>query len=406
MAPIDIERSKAHHAELTSIRGCTQAHHPLWRALLSYRWSTALSLAQDQGYTGVRTARGLAHQLCDHYRSRGGAKRRVEALRDYISTMESEAESGRDLSTEFDELAQLWEVPNVAPSIKPTRRQKREVDERDKQIQRLRRQQERAQRKREREVKESGSGNGNGNGNGNGESTRATEPPARLTHAREDQSASGPEPRALERLIIAPASDPYARHQALIDLASDIARELPPPSLPDHPIGRQYTGVAAPETRAAWIDYVDQVARRWPGPLNAHDLARITGAPVRWTNKIVGEWKALLERGLTEDQRRSMALAMSAEAEAIAREALALVQSSGDERLKAAGLKLALDSLARRQSLIGADQISLQAPVEVSSGDWTEQAAAAGLSAEDLKDIGDIASRAMSRRDAEKNSKS
>ena len=396
MAPIDIERSKAHHAELTSIRGCTQAHHPLWRALLSYRWSTALSLAQDQGYTGVRTARGLAHQLCDHYRSRGGAKRRVEALRDYISTMESEAESGRDLSTEFDELAQLWEVPNVAPSIKPTRRQKREVDERDKQIQRLRRQQERAQRKREREVKESG----------NRKSTRATDTPAPLIHAREDQSAASPEPRALERLVIAPASDPYSRHQALIDLASDIARELPPPFLPDHPIRNEFVGRAAPETRAAWIDYVDQVARRWPGPLNAHDLARITGAPIRWTNKIVGEWRALLERGLTEDQRRSMALAMSAEAEAIAREALALVQSSGDERLKAAGLKLALDSLARRQSLIGADQISLQAPVEVSSGDWTEQAAAAGLSAEDLKDIGDIASRAMSRRDAEKNSKS
>ena len=400
MASIDIESSKAHLTALSSIRGCTQAHHPLWRALLSYRWSAALSLAQDQGYTGVRTARGLAHQLCDHYRSRGGAKRRVEALRDYISTMESEAESGRDLSTELLSLAQLWEVPNVAPSIKPTRRQKREVDERDKQIQRLRRQQEREIKKREREVKESGSGSGNG------ESTRATEPPARLTYAREDQSAASPEPRALERLIIAPASDPYARHQALIDLAHDIARELPPPSLPDHPIGRQYTGVAAPETRADWITYVDQVARRWPGPLNAHDLARITGAPVRWTNKIVGEWRALLERGLTEDQRRSMALAMSAEAEAIAREALALVQSSGDERLKAAGLKLALDSLTRRQSLIGADQISLQAPVEVSAGDWTEQAAAAGLSAEDLKDIGDIASRAMSRRDAEKNSKS
>jgi len=195
-------------------------------------------------------------------------------------------------------------------------------------------------------------------------------------------------------VIIAPASDPYYRHQALVDLAQEIARELPPPTLPDHTIGKAFTGRAPADTRAEWISYIDQVARRWPGPFNAQDLAKITGAPVRWTHQLIGEWKALLERGITEEQRRSMALSLGAEAEAIAREALALVQSSGDERIKAGGLKLALDALARRQSLIGADKIALEARIEVSQGSWTEHAAAAGLTGDELRQIGDIASRA------------
>jgi hypothetical protein len=93
-----------------------------------------------------------------------------------------------------------------------------------------------------------------------------------------------------------------------------------------------------------------------------------------------------------------MALSLGAEAEAIAREALALVQSSGDERIKAGGLKLALDALARRQSLIGADKIALEARIEVNQGSWTEHAAAAGLTGDELRQIGDIASRALSRR--------
>ena len=133
--------------------------------------------------------------------------------------------------------------------------------------------------------------------------------------------------------------------------------------------------------------------------MTAHDVSKITGAPVKWTHQLVGEWRALLERGITEDQRRSMALSMGAEAEAIAREALALVQSSGDERIKAAGLKLALDSLARRQSLIGVDKIALEARVEVTQGAWRDHAAAAGLSGDELRQIGDIASRALSRKD-------
>lgn len=135
--------------------------------------------------------------------------------------------------------------------------------------------------------------------------------------------------------------------------------------------------------------------------MTAHDLAKVTGAPVAWTHKLVGEWRALLERGITEDQRRSMALSMGAEAEAIAREALALVQSSGDERIKATGLKLALDSLARRQSLIGADKVALEARIEVSQGNWTDHAAAAGLTGDELRQIGDIASRALSRKEEE-----
>ena len=216
-----------------------------------------------------------------------------------------------------------------------------------------------------------------------------------------EESTTSPEPRALERVIIAPASDPYYRHQSLVNLAQSIAQELPPPSLPDHTIGKEFTGRASGDLRATWLDYIDQVSRRWPGPFTAHDLTKITGAPVRWTFKLMEEYRALLERGITEERRRSMALTMTAEAEAIAREALALVESSGDERIKATGLKLALDALARRQSLIGADKIALEARVEVTSGSWTDHAAAAGLTGDELRQIGDIASRAISRKGSE-----
>jgi len=299
--------------------------------------------------------------MIEIYRTRRNSAARLTQLSSYIEDMTHEAESGLNIRELFAELADQWGLIPEPDQGKATMKQKK--------ARRL----------------------------GDIALARNARPRALSARTREETPAP-PEPRALERVIIAPASDPYMRHQALVDLAQEIARELPPPSLPDHKIGRQYTGIAPADTRAEWISYIDQVARRWPGPLNAHDVAKITGAPVAWTHKLVNEWKALLERGITEEQRRSMALSLGAEAEAIAREALALVQSSGDERIKAGGLKLALDALARRQSLIGADKIALEARIEVSQGSWTEHAAAAGLTGDELRQIGDIASRALSRR--------
>ena len=359
---ISPQRSLDLFAEVKKIKGATRIHQAIWKRLLTALWYEALELARANSLTGAKTARGLSLMMLEIYRGRRNSKARLTQLSSYIETMSTEAESGLNIRELFAELADQWGLIAEPDEGRETRRQKKMKEESEKTLKR----------------------------------SCATRAPAPPTRTREETPAP-PEPRALERVIIAPASDPYYRHQALVDLAQDIARELPPPSLPDFPIRQDFTGRAPADTRAEWLAYIDQVARRWPGPFTAHDLAKITGAPVRWTHKLLAEWRALLERGLTEEQRRSMALSLGAEAEAIAREALALVQSSGDERLKAAGLKLALDSLARRQSLIGADKISLEARVEVSQGSWTEHAAAAGLTGDELRQIGDIASKAMSR---------
>ena len=355
------QRSEELFNELKKIKGATRIHQAIWKRLLTAQWYEALELARANSLTGAKTARGLSLMMIEIYRGRRNSSARLAQISSYIEAMSAEAESGLNIRELFAELADQWGLIPEPDQGKATMKQKK--------ARRL----------------------------GDIALARNARPRALSARTREETPAP-PEPRALERVIIAPASDPYMRHQALVDLAQEIARELPPPSLPDHKIGRQYTGIAPADTRAEWISYIDQVARRWPGPLNAHDLAKITGAPVAWTHKLVNEWKALLERGITEEQRRSMALSLGAEAEAIAREALALVQSSGDERIKAGGLKLALDALARRQSLIGADKIALEARIEVSQGSWTEHAAAAGLTGDELRQIGDIASRALSRR--------
>ena len=382
---ISPENSLEIMSEIRKLKGATRAHQALWKRLLTGQWYEALELARVSSFTGSKTARGLTHVLCDLYRSRRNSKARLLKITSYIELMTTEAENGLNIRDVLSPLADQWSLEPAPDGGRPTRRQKKVIEERGK---------------GKRRTGTRGTGTGTGTGKGARELTCATPHPARSTLAREE-SATSPEPRALERVIIAPASDPYYRHQSLVDLAQSIAQELPPPSLPDHKIGRQFTGIAPADTRAEWLAYIDQVTRRWPGPFTAHDLAKITGAPVAWTHKLVNEHRALLERGITEEQRRSMALTMTAEAEAIAREALALVESSGDERIKATGLKLALDALARRQSLIGADKIALEARVEVTSGAWTDHAAAAGLTGDELRQIGDIASRAISRKGSE-----
>ena len=375
---LSIESALEIYETIKKIRGCTRAHRAIWQRLLVGQWYEALELARANSLEGTKTARGLSALLLSAYRARKNGQARLQKISDHIELMTTEAESGLNLRELFSPLADQWSLEPAPDEGRATRRQKKAREQSEKAV----------KREGKRALKPS----------------CAERPPAPLTRTREEPHTEPPAPvlapRA-ERVIIAPASDPYYRHFALVELAQEIARELPPPSLPDHPIGQEYTGRATGDRRAEWITYIDQVARRWPGPLTPQDLSKITGAPVRWTNKLLEEWRALLERGITEDQRRSMALSMGAEAEAIAREALALVQSSGDERIKATGLKLALDSLARRQSLIGADKVALEARIEVSQGSWTDHAAAAGLTGDELRQIGDIASRALSRKDEE-----
>ena len=364
------------------------------------QWYEALELARANSLTGSKTAVGLSRIMCEIYRSRRSSKARVTLIMNYVEEMVSEAESGLDIKAVLSPLADQWSLDPDPDQGRGTNAQKTTINKARKQAEIKAHRQKQAEGKGKRKGGGKGKGKGEGKSKGKRSCADLTSRPPTLAHAREAGSKDTA-PVVVERVLIAPASDPYYRHQPLVDLAQGIARELPPPDLPDFPIRQEFTGRAPSTTRAAWIAYVDEVARRWPAPLNAHDLNKITGAPVRWTQQIIKDWRALLERGITEDQRRSMALALSAEAEAIAREALALVQSSGDERLKAAGLKLALDSLARRQSLIGADKINLEARVEVSTGSWTDHAAAAGLTGDELRQIGDIASRAISREGTE-----
>ena len=401
---IDVERSLEIFDELKRCKGATRAHKAIWKRLLVGQWYEALELARANSLTGSKTAVGLSRIMCEIYRSRRSSKARVTLIMNYVEEMVSEAESGLDIKAILSPLADQWSLDPDPDQGRGTNAQKTTINKARKQaeIKAHRQKQAEGKRKRKGGGKGRGKGEGKSEGKSEGEGTCAdrTSRPPTLAHAREAR-VKDTAPVVVERVLIAPASDPYYRHKPLVDLAQGIARELPPPDLPDFPIRQEFTGRAPSTTRAAWIAYVDEVARRWPAPLNAHDLNKITGAPVRWTQQIIKDWRALLERGITEDQRRSMALALSAEAEAIAREALALVQSSGDERLKAAGLKLALDSLARRQSLIGADKINLEARVEVSTGSWTDHAAAAGLTGDELRQIGDIASRAISREGTE-----
>lgn len=385
---IDVERSLEIFDELKRCKGATRAHKAIWKRLLVGQWYEALELARSNSLTGSKTAVGLSRIMCEIYRSRRSSKARVTLIMNYVEEMVSEAESGLDIKAILSPLAEQWSLDPDPDQGRGTNAQKTTINKARKQAEIKAHRQKQAEGKRKRKGKGKRSC---------ADRTSRTHVPAHVREAGPKDTA----PVVVERVLIAPASDPYYRHQSLVDLAQGISRELPPPSLPDHMIGLQYIGRAEGDVRASWIAYVDEVARRWPAPLTAQDLNKITGAPMRWTQAILKDWRALLERGITEDQRRSMALALSAEAEAIAREALALVQSSGDERLKAAGLKLALDSLARRQSLIGADKISLEARVEVSSGSWTDHAAAAGLTGDELRQIGDIASRAISRESAE-----
>ena len=214
------------------------------------------------------------------------------------------------------------------------------------------------------------------NKNKNALSTRATSRPASQSHGRTH--------------VLYPAQyKSFARSQR-----EDRLREsIPIPHLPDDPREWLRDG----EMRSNWIVYIDEIARRYPVPLSPREIHRISEAPLRFCNSVFKEWKGLLAKGITEQDRRGLAIALSMEAEAIAREAMLLATSSEDDRVSMAGLKLALDSLDRRTSLLGLDKIALEMTVSHKGLSWEAQAKEAGLTDQDLKAIGDIASKALSQ---------
>jgi len=362
---MNIEKSAENALEaLNGVRGAKK-HRAIWQNAICGRFLEAVSMTQTLGYA-VSTVEGAVNTLAQLYfdKPKSNNKTKVRLLLNYVLELVREAETGRNVRLELDHIAQRLELAPVALTmeVKPTVKQM-----------------SKAKRLNKKKAKEQRTL----------ESTCTTAEPAHTTRTREDMGST---------VILAPARDPWFKSSSLAQRAQDIALELPPPQVPNGYRGRESVGLAKGDERAEWIFYIDQIQRRWPAPLTASDLNRITGAPVRWCYALLEEWKALLARGISEDQRRSLALSLSAEAEAIAREALALVSGSEDERVKAGALKLALDALGRRQSLAGLDKITLEAKIETKSQNWTEQAAAAGLSADELKQIGDITSRALSRK--------
>ena len=107
--------------------------------------------------------------------------------------------------------------------------------------------------------------------------------------------------------------------------------------------------------------------------------------------------RALQAQGLDSAARRASALALSAEAEAISREALALAMSSDDERARGGALKLALDALDRRAKILQVHTVELEAPHVVEEMSLNERLERLGLNESDLKDIADIASKALTK---------
>lgn len=201
------------------------------------------------------------------------------------------------------------------------------------------------------------------------------------------------------QVVIVSPRDLDRRREALQELTEHLRDEHPAPVIERERQGRK-TLIISPESRAEAIAWIDKIARAWPAPLNVGDLMQISAGtiPPRILAELLRERTALSAQGLTEERRRSIALGMLDEAEGVAREALALAAGGVDERTRAMGLKLALDSIATRSRLAGLDKLTLE--VTTSAGDgatWEERAASQGLDADTLAKIGDIASRALSR---------
>ena len=230
-----------------------------------------------------------------------------------------------------------------------------------------------------------------------GEEPRAEDEREELEPPAPALSAQPPTPPEAARVLIAPARDLDLRRAALEELAEHLRHEHPAPALSYELQGRRKK-ILSPESRAEALAWLDRIARAWPAPLNVGDLSQITAGniPAATLSELLRERHALAAQGLSDERRRALAVTMLDEAEAISREALALAAGGLDERTRAAGLKLALDTLAMRSRLAGLDRITLELTRGEDTGaTWTERAAAAGLDASTLAQIGDLASKAL-----------
>lgn len=366
-----IEKVKQGFEEVKSCRASKQ-HHEIWKHILTGRWFEALNMTQED--FGLQTVRGLTWLLINHYesfRSRN-PKRATAYLKELFSELETYAEDGIVLRLELEEVALEWGLGSEEETMKKNLYRKSVG---------------RAMRNHEDfiTVKEGSAVKRipvdeiqQGDGEERREEGELIRPPS-------------PSPRPARAYVVYP--EQYKPH-ALNKREQRLRDEIPAPAVPVDP----KTWMTSGDLRANWIKWIDAIARRYPAPLSPKELQRISGAPIRFCNSMFKEWRAMLRNGVGDDDRRALAIALSAEAEAIAREAMLLATNTEDDRVQMAGLKLALDAIGKRTDLLGLDKIDLAPPVELKGLTWQEQAREAGLTDEDLKAIGDIASKALSRK--------
>jgi len=318
---------------LSLICSCRSAkkHTELWERMLCGHWLEVIELGRAFN-VGATSARGVAHLLANLYRKdKNNPKYKIKQTLQFIDLMYREMEAGRNLREELEPLAKELGLGNI---------------------------------------------------------TRHATDHGSLAHTREEDALPG------EQVIVLSASEPHSRSYALKQKAERLKSEYPPPKLNKF-AGQTSIGRARAEERAEWIAWIDKIAHSWSAPLYASDLVEISGAPARWINAMFLEWRALLSKGIDADQKRSMAMGLVAEAESIAREALALYSNSDDERAKGASLKLALDALDRRLKILNVNSKDLEKAEVKASMTLQDQASKLGLKEQDLKEIADLASKAM-----------
>ena len=308
----------------------------LWARILCAHFLESIELGRQLGY-GASTSRGVAHLAIAKYRrNKNNSRRSMKDVLKYVEFLHAEAESGRKVRHELEETAIALGVGRIVRAETP--HGDLVIDDR-------------------------------------GASRSATPAPVRVS-----------------------VRDPGGRSEHLREAARRVAQDLPPPPTPTRYKGVKTIGEASPGDRAAWINWIDQVSRTWSAPLRARDLERISGAPGGWCAAMLSEYHAIIAQGLDEDARRVAALALSAEVEAISREAFTLAQSTDDERAKGAALKLALDAVKQRSALLQLDRVELHAPVIDRGASIADRLEKIGLDNSTLEAIADLASQAISEK--------
>ena len=386
-----IDRAKTAYEHVEKCRA-SKSHRDLWKLILTGRWYEALEDTQED--FGLQTVRGLVWLLLNHYESKKSKnpKSSIKYIRQFYELIENRSEQGHIIRLELESLAVEWNLgteEQAQSKILHKRSKKKPARNHEDLIL----------------VDESVScTNTKDNGKDNKENDKNKNDKNKNDKNKNDKNKNDKNKNALStRAVGRPASQARGRTHVLYPAQyksfarsqrEDRLREsIPIPHLPDDPREWLRDG----EMRSNWIVYIDEIARRYPVPLSPREIHRISEAPLRFCNSVFKEWKGLLAKGITEQDRRGLAIALSMEAEAIAREAMLLATSSEDDRVSMAGLKLALDSLDRRTSLLGLDKIALEMTVSHKGLSWEAQAKEAGLTDQDLKAIGDIASKALSQ---------